>query len=131
MLARDARPGQSADSAAAAAALQRTLARVGEQLGDALGADGRNALLARALSQTEKEHPALRKIRRIDNDTIQLEGVVTTVEADGVAAVTAAIEALLAAVIEVLSRLIGEDMAIRLIDHEDATSEARGDASSS
>lgn len=100
------------------AALQRTCVRVSETLRNLLGEDGRNALLVRALARTEADHPALKSICRLDEGGIQLDGVVASVEAHGVAAVTAAIEALLAALIDVLGRLIGEDMAIRLIDHD-------------
>lgn len=98
------------------AALQQLLARVSEALRDSMGEDGRNALLVRALARTEADHPALKKIVALDEGGVQLEGVAASVAAHGVASVTAAIEALLAALIDVLGRLIGEDMAIRMID---------------
>ena len=67
-------------------------------------------------------------IRRLDGDSIYLDGVVASVEAHGVAAVTAAIEALLASVVDILGRLIGEDMAIRLIDQDGPRSRTGGRA---
>jgi hypothetical protein len=101
-----------------AAALQHALVRVCANLRDSVGDDGRDALLARALARTESDYPALKDIRRVNNGAIHLDGVVASAEAHGVAAVTAAIEALLAALLEVLGRLIGEDMAVKLLDHD-------------
>lgn len=106
-------------------ALQRTCARVNQQLCDSMGDEGCAALLARALARTEVAHPALKTLRRTTDDTIDLDGVVASVEANGAAAVTAAVEALLAALMDVLTRLIGEDMAIRIID-ADAPSRSNG-----
>jgi hypothetical protein len=55
-------------------------------------------------------------LSRIEGDRIALDGVSASVEAYGSAAVAAALEALFAAVAEILIQLIGEEMAIRLID---------------
>jgi hypothetical protein len=106
------------EPAMVAAALQQTLTRVSANLRDSVGDDGRDALLARAIARTESDYPALKDIRRLNNGAVHLDGVVTSVEAHGVAPVTAAIEALLAALVAVLARLIGEDMAMRLLDHD-------------
>jgi hypothetical protein len=116
LLTREVAPANERDPAKAGVALQRTFVRVSENLRDSIGEDGSTALLARALASTEAEHPALKNIRRLNEGGIHLDGVVASVEAHGVAAVTAAIEALLAALVDILGRLIGEDMAIRLID---------------
>lgn len=107
------------------AALERTCLRVSNNLRDSIGNDGCNALLVRALARTEANHPALTDIRSLNEGAIHLDGVLTSVEAHGLAAVTAGIEALLAAVVEILGRLIGEDMATRLIDHDAAWSDVR------
>jgi hypothetical protein len=116
LLAREAAPGSKGKPEMVGAALQRTVLRVSESLLDSMGEDGRNALLVRALARTEADHPALKNVVGLDEGGIQLDGVVASVEAHGVAAVTAAIEALVAALIDLLARLIGEDMAIQLID---------------
>jgi hypothetical protein len=107
------------------AALQRTCARVSENVRDAMGDDGWNALLARAITQTESAHPVLSNIRRFNDGRVHLDRVVECVEANGAAAVTEAIEALFATLVDILGRLIGEDMAIRLID-PDASRSRRG-----
>jgi hypothetical protein len=101
-----------------AAALQRAVMRVAANLRDSVGDDGRDALLGRAFARTESDYPALKDIRKPHNGAIHLDGIVASVEAHGVAPVTAAVEALLAALVGVLARLIGENMAMRLLDHD-------------
>jgi hypothetical protein len=130
LLTREAAPGKARDPKVDGAALQRTMSRVFESLRDSMGVDGCNALLVRALARTEADHPALKSITRLNENSIYLDGVVASVELHGVAAVTKAIEALLAALIDALGRLIGEDMAIRLID-PDAPASRSGDGAKS
>jgi hypothetical protein len=123
-----AAPDSERDPKMVGAALERTFMRVSEKLRDSIGEDGSNALLARALASAEPSHPALKNIRRQNEGGIHLDNMVASVEKDGVAPVTAAIEALIAALIDVLGRLIGEDMAIRLIDHDDPRPRRSGGA---
>lgn len=118
LLSRESTPESKGKPDVAGAALQRTCVRVSTNLRDSMGEDGSNALLARALSRTEAEHPALKSIRRLNEGGIHLDGVVASVATQGVAPVTAAVEALLASLVDILGRLVGEDMAIRLIDDE-------------
>jgi hypothetical protein len=108
----------AAEPAMVAAALQRVFLRVSANLRDSVGDDGCDALLARAFARAELDYPVLNDIRNLNNGTFHLGGVVVSVEAHGVAPVTAAVEALLAALLDVLGRLIGEDMAMRLLDHD-------------
>jgi len=108
----------ASEPAMVAAALQRACERVSANLRDSVGDDGRDALIGRAFARTESAHPALKDIRKLNHGAIHLDNVVASVEAHGVAAVTAGIEALLAALLDVLARLIGEDMAMRLLDHD-------------
>jgi hypothetical protein len=132
LLAREAPPGRKAEPKAIGAALERTCVRVSANLRDAMGDDGWAALFARALARTERDHPALQSIRRVDNGGIQLDGVVASIETHGAGPVTAGIEALLAALIDVLGRLIGEDMAIRLVDGDHGTPRSqKGDGAES
>lgn len=128
LLAREAKQGmgEQPDSAA----LQRACSRVSHNLRDSLGEDGWTALLARALARTEADQPALKNIRRLNEGGLDLDAVIAGIETHGVATVTAAIEALLVALIEILGRLIGEDMAIRLIDQDPPRSRASGGAQS-
>jgi uncharacterized iron-regulated protein len=114
------------DPKLAGEALQQACARVSANLRDAMGEAGADALLARALARTEAHHPALKGIRRLNDGGIHLDGVIANVEADGVATVTAAIEALLATLVDILGRLIGEDMALRLINDGDLGASRNG-----
>lgn len=128
ILARDLTPDSARSPDAVGAGLQRTLTRLSDSLRDALGDDGCSALLARALARTEQQHPALNSVRRLNDDSIYLDGVVQSVETHGAASVAAAVEALLAALVEILGRLIGEDMTIRIMDYDSSrsrTSEGR------
>src|ERR1051325_7706662 len=115
-------PNRPRDSRLAGEALQEACTRIVTRLRDSLGDDGCNAMLARALARTEGRHPALRKISRIHGDRIQIDGVGPGIDEFGVGAATAAIEALLAALIDILGRLVGEDMALRLIDGDSHSS---------
>ena len=106
------------DVAGPAAVMQRACTRVAENLRLSLGEDGHSALLARALARTESDHPVLKDIRRADPAGIHLD-VVGGVEGHGAAAVDAALESLLAALVDLLSELIGVDMVRSLLDHDD------------
>lgn len=96
-------------------ALQVTCTRVCDNLRDAVGADGCSALLDRAIARTESQHPAVRQIRGQGGDGVRLDGVAASIDVHGAAAVAAAVDALLAALLDVLAHLIGEDMAVRLM----------------
>jgi hypothetical protein len=103
---------------------------VSGNLREALGEDGTTALLARALTRTETHHPSLKSIWRLHDTSVHLDGVAAAAEQHGVAEVALAIEALFAALIDVLSRLVGEDMAIRIVDHDVPTTSNNGRAPS-
>ena len=116
LIDRQSASGSVGDAAHVAAALQRACVRLSDDLRNTLGADGSRALFARALARTASNHSALTHIRRLDAPGIRLEEVAASIEAYGVAPVTAAIEALLATLVDILVRLIGEDRVTRLID---------------
>lgn len=114
ILTRDAGAGSQAITADE---LQRACTRVCDNLRESLGEDGATALLARSLARTAGAHPALKTIQHENGRGITLDGVVASVEQHGIDSSTAAIEALFVALVDVLGRLIGEDMAGRLLDH--------------
>ena len=111
-------PQTREDRRRAAEALQRLCTRVTDNLRETMGVDGCTALLARSLARTVSAHPCLALVQRRDGREIQLDGVVAALEIHGYAAVDSAITALLATLVEILGRLIGEDMAMRIIDLE-------------
>lgn len=105
----------------AAAGLQRACTRVSDNLRESMGEDGCTALLARALARTEAQYPALATIRHLNGRGITLDGVADSVERHGVRATTAGIEALLVATADVLGRLIGEEMAAKVMEYDVST----------
>lgn len=109
-------PQTREDRRRAAEALQQLCTRVCDNLRDTMGVDGCTALLARSLARVEGAHPCLALIQRRDGREIHLDGVAAALETHGHAAVDSAITALLATLVEILGRLIGEDMAMRIID---------------
>lgn len=111
-----------------AVVLQRVCTRLSCNLRDAMGPAGYDALLDRALVRAEPAHPALTAACPRNGAGIRVENLQASIETHGAPAVTAAIEALLVAFIDILSRLIGEDMAIRLIDQDVPRSRPRGGA---
>lgn len=101
--------------------------RVSENLRRSVGDDGYNALLARALTRTQVEHPALMDVRGGGDADFFLNGIAASVDARGVSVVTAAVESLLATLVDVLSGLIGTDMVLNLLDHDGALPQAPSD----
>jgi hypothetical protein len=121
--------GPSADSALPAAV---ALNRLYLDLGRWVGLDGCHALFIRGLAEARAEHPLLETIQLNARSTSYLEGVAETIERHGARDTDEALESMLVTVIEVLSRLIGEEMATILIERglpdfagDDANRESR------
>jgi hypothetical protein len=106
------------DAGTGAAMMQRAAERVFDDLKGAVGTDGLDALLGRAISRTEREHPAVTTMRRAD-DVCPLN-VAAAVEAHGVDAARAALEAVLAALVDILAALIGADMTRSLLHDQES-----------
>lgn len=99
------------EEVAAAAARMCTQLRGG--LGHWVGADGYRVTLDRALVLAQAEHPALGYLSCLGGD----EPVTTAaVRAHGSGKVAAGLVALVAAFIELLGLIIGEEMAVRLVE---------------
>ena len=103
--------GDTAARAAAAACdhLYRELSRW-------VGSDGCNALFTRALAQARTEYPALGQIQLRSRSEPYIDGVAETIMAHGDPATAEALESMLARLVELLGRLIGDDMAMKLIE---------------
>jgi hypothetical protein len=108
----------SDDPAATIAALQRTCARVSENLRRSVGEDGHDALLTRAVTRAQTEHPALRDVGHTGGAGIRLDGLTASVDRHGLPVVAAAVESMLAALVDVLSGLIGADMVLNILDND-------------
>jgi hypothetical protein len=105
------------DESAVGAAMQRAYGQVSERLTRSVGEEGYSALLARALSRSQPEHPLLKHLR-VDGHRIHLD-VTAVVKGHGAQAVGEALETLLAAIVDILGGLIGADMVRNLLDHDE------------
>src|SRR3984893_9849370 len=105
----------------------RAAAAAGDQLYRELsrwvGRDGCHALFTRALAQAQTEYPALGQIQLHARSDPYIDGVAETIMAHGDPATAEGLEAMLVHLIELLGRLIGEDMATKLIERSLAASE--------
>ena len=91
-----------------------------------IGSEGYRVLVDRALAEARAEHPAIADLQCTGGD---VEGVGAAVGVHGGAEVREGILALVARLIDLLSRLIGEDMATRLVEQAWAGGGARPAAS--
>jgi hypothetical protein len=114
--------GDSAARAAAAAgdSLYRELSRW-------VGTDGCNALFTRALAETRPQYPALEKIQLRPRSDPYIEGIADSIMARGDSETAEALESMFARLVELLGRLIGDDMAGKLIDRTFGASEQGSD----
>jgi len=96
-----------------AAAAERMCTQLRAELGRWIGAEGYRALLDRALGLARAEHPALGDFSCLGGDE---PGTIAAVRAHGAGGVTAGVVELVAALMELLGRIIGEEMAVRLVE---------------
>ena len=96
--------------------MQRAFSRISENLRRSLGEDGYRALLGRSVARMQSDQPVWTNIRYaglgIDLD------VIAAVDRHGTDAVGAALESLVAALFDILSDLIGAEMARNLLEHD-------------
>ena len=115
--------GSASDSPARAAAaaadgLYRELSRW-------VGLDGCYALFSRSLTQARSDFPALARIEIRARSQPHIDGVGETIMERGDPAAAEALEFMLERLIELLGRLIGDDMAKKLIERSLVASEHR------
>ena len=109
-------------AAAASEQLYRELSRW-------VGADGCHALFTRALAQARLEHPALAQVQLHARSEPYIDGVAESIIAHGDPATAEALESMLVRLVELLGRLIGDDMASKVIE-QSLTAAERGGGSS-
>ena len=120
------RPGRTGPDVAARAAAS-ACERLYRELSTWVGLDGCHALFTRALAQAQAEHPELGQIQLRARSEPYIDGVAATIMAHGDAATAEAFESVLVRLVELLGRLIGDDMAMKLIERSLFASE-RGNA---
>ena len=98
-------------------ALERTFTRVSGNIRRSVGEDGYAALLARAVVTTESDESVLIVIPRSDAMGVDLD-IATAVEAHGVQCRRRVAGISARGLVDILSDLIGEDMARTLLDHD-------------
>ena len=125
LLARDV-PAEDAPDAVAAAT-ERVCGRVSANLSRWFGIDGTNALFARALVRAQADHPALANVRYSRQSAVCLERLAENARIHGADAAADGVAAMLTALIEQLGRLIGPDIAVRLVE-QSVTADAPDDA---
>ena len=81
-----------------------------------VGHDGCHALFSRALAETRPQYPALEKIQLRPRSELYIEGLADSIMARGDPETAEALESMLTRLVELLGRLIGDDMAGKLID---------------
>ena len=90
--------------------------RLYRELSGWVGLDGCHALFSRALTDARAESPALGQIHIRARSQPHIEGVAETIIARGDPATAEALESMLVRLVELLGRLIGDDMATKLIE---------------
>ena len=84
-------------------------------LSRSIGAEGATALLSRAISMAEKQHPLLRELSFDREDDEGLVGLRAAIEKHGSSALSAGLEALLELLLSLLERFVGIDVVVRLV----------------
>lgn len=107
-------------------AAEEVFEAVADSLSRALGPYGYHALLARALAKARLAHPGLAEIRIRSAIEPYLDGLEGAASAHGVGAMSAGLHAVLAILVDLLGRLIGEDLAISLVSEAISDDSAGG-----
>jgi hypothetical protein len=121
-LIKSRRPERAGDDTAAGAAaaacnhLYRELSRW-------VGSDGCHALFTRALAQARNDYPALEQIQLRARSEPYIDGIAEIIIGHGDGATADGLESMLVRLVELLGRLIGDDMAMKLIERSLAASE--------
>jgi hypothetical protein len=87
-----------------------------------VGPDGCHALFTRALAQARGNAPTLEHVRLRPGANPYVDGVTDSIRAHDEASVAQALESMLVHLVELLERLIGADMATKLIERSIAES---------
>ena len=122
----DREPLRDDASYPAAAAVHAASDRMWRELCRWVGTTGCQALFARALFDTRRQHPALAGIQPSADTEARLDGVAEAIDTAGPGPTVAALEAMLVALIELLGRFIGNDMVAYMVEQIVADRDAGG-----
>ena len=113
-------------AAETAAAAERVFQRLSENLVRWVGADGSQALFARARSLAQTRSDALRVIPPPARSALFLDALAANSEPHDAAPVIEGAMTILTALIELLTRLVGQDLALKLLTETNSTSPSSG-----
>ncbi len=114
-LARELLAREMSDGPLAPAA-EAVYGRLHETLSRSIGQTGYRALVVRAMSNARQRHPALASVALGSTSGPWLPGLERSIEQHGDAAVTDAIVEIFGEFVELLSRFVGRNLAVRLIE---------------
>ena len=117
--------GDEASGEELAAAAERLFTQLETGLTRWVGAEGFRVLRGRALRRAQAECPALAGLSDGGRD---MRAVVSAVQAHGAPEVAAGMMCVIATLVDLLGRIIGEEMAVRLVE-QTGTPSARGESS--
>ena len=112
------------DDAALLAAAERLCLRVPDGLSRWFGMYGSRALLMRALAKAQRDHPSLSGVSVTDAKSPCVVGLAESAHAHGAKSVAEGIVAVLAALADLVGRLIGDDLVVNLLEQSAAASAA-------
>lgn len=122
LLARES--GGGADDAALVAAAERVCTRLSDGLSRLFGPYGSRALFTRALARAKVAHASLSAVMVSPAPSVCLTGLTESARAHGVKATAAGIIDMVAALGDLIGRLIGDDLAVKLLDQSTAMTPA-------
>jgi len=111
-----ARESSAASDPNAAAVTAGVLQRMAADLVRFIGKDACHALLVRARVNAEADHPALKDIQIVAQPDLAVGGVLESIQLHGAAETAAGLESTVVSLIELLGKLIGNDLAMKLVD---------------
>jgi hypothetical protein len=116
--------GGEIDDVALLAAAERICMRVQDGLSRWFGPYGSMALVNRALTRAQSEHSALAAVTLSSAHAPRIVGLVESSQAHGAAATVDGIVSMLAALADIIARLIGDDLAINILEQSITVSSA-------
>jgi len=106
----------STHSGESTAAAERLIERVYAALARTFGAYGAQALLVRAIGRAGTDHPVLALVTVNAEPTSPMHGLAEAANVHGMQATSDGVVALLTALVQGLGRLIGDDLAVNLLE---------------
>lgn len=116
ILARDLARVEPPTAVSAAAAAEVAIHRISDNLVRWVGTDGSQALFARALSLAQAQDQSLTVVPPPARSALLLDGLAASAESRDAGTVVAGVVLILASLIELLDRLVGNDLTLRLVE---------------